>query len=407
VAHPLKPAQPGRRAWLICLLVVLLLHMVVLTFMHRALQPPSLLARMAPPMYTRTIQPVAPVAVAQADVPAAPPVATNRPTAQIRSKPLQQPARKPAQRRAQAHGDGMGDASTAAAPFPRASDVADAVSAPPMHTASDSASSEPLTAAASAPEESASTPVADHAPAKSADPTAAASMAIAAASAPSSTASSPRAAFLASWPGDTRLNYRLGGNYRGELHGDGRVLWQRVGTRYQASVELSAGLLGSLTFSSQGEITQLGLHPEVYEENLRGRRRGVRLGEDIQLQRGQRVPRPAAVQDTASQFVELGHRFATGQIELAPGTQVRFTLARPGGVDDWIYDVVGLEKLHLPQLGEVDAWHLKPRRLDKPRGPYSAEIWFAPTLQYLPVRIRLTQSEDTYVELTVDTIEQQ
>ena len=188
-----------------------------------------------------------------------------------------------------------------------------------------------------------------------------ASAPLAAAPAPAEVASAPASApvaaappaFLASWPGDTRLSYKLGGNYRGELHGDARVLWQRDGTRYHTAVELNAGLLVSLSFTSQGEITAEGLVPEVYEETLRGRRRGVRIGADVRLNDGTRVARPAAVQDTASQFVELGHRFSTGAVRLEPGAQVRFSMARPGGVDDWTYDVVGEEVLHLPRLGAV------------------------------------------------------
>ena len=53
------------------------------------------------------------------------------------------------------------------------------------------------------------------------------------------------------------------------------MLWQREGTRYHTAVEMSAGLLASLSFTSQGDITANGLKPEVYEENVRGRRRGV------------------------------------------------------------------------------------------------------------------------------------
>ena len=233
-----------------------------------------------------------------------------------------------------------------------------------------------------------------------------ASAAAAPASAPASAASAAEPAFLASWPSDTRLSYKLGGNYRGELHGDARVLWQREGTRYHTAVEMSAGLLASLSFTSQGDITAGGLRPEVYEENVRGRRRSVRLGEDVRLNNGTRVPRPDAVQDTASQFVELGHRFATGQVQLVPGAQVNFSMARPGGIDDWTYDVIGEEVLHLPRLGAVTTYHLKPRPLSKPRGPYTAEIWYAPSLQYLPVRIRITQGPDTYIDLMVDSIEQ-
>ncbi|HRN77002.1 DUF3108 domain-containing protein, partial [Ottowia sp.] len=116
--------------------------------------------------------------------------------------------------------------------------------------------------------------------------------------------------------------------------------------------------------------------------------------------------RPASVQDTASQFVELGHRFSSGQVKLEPGAQVHFSMARPGGIDDWVYDVISEETLHLPRLGPVQALHLKPRPLAKPRGPITAEIWYAPSLQYLPVRIRINQGPDTYIDLIVETVEQ-
>ena len=246
--------------------------------------------------------------------------------------------------------------------------------------------------------------------AEPAGPVDAASAALAAASAPAPTqaaASAAAPAYLAQWPADTRLTYRLGGNYRGELHGSAQVLWQREGTRYQASVQIDLGLLLSMRFTSQGEITEQGLAPEVYEEQVRQRRRGVRIGEDVRLNNGERVPRPQDVQDTASQFVEMGHRFATDPAALQAGSEIRLWLARPGGVDQWTYDVVGEDTLHLPRVGAVPAYHLKPRPLDKPRGPISAEIWIAPTLQYLPVRIRLTQGPDTYMDLMVETIEQQ
>lgn len=220
-------------------------------------------------------------------------------------------------------------------------------------------------------------------------------------------ASAPAPGWLDSWPRDTRLRYSLSGNYRGELHGSAEVLWQREGSRYQAIVQLDVGLLLNSRFTSQGLITAQGLRPEVYEEQVRQRRRGVRLdGDSVQLHKGERVPRPPDVQDTASQFVELGHRFATGQITLAPGKHIDFWLARPNHVQAWTYDVIAEETLHLPRLGPVQAFHLKPRPLERPGGSVSAEIWFAPSLQYLPVRIRLSQGEDTHMDLIVQTVEQ-
>jgi hypothetical protein len=64
--------------------------------------------------------------------------------------------------------------------------------------------------------------------------------------------------------------------------------------------------------------------------------------------------------------------------------------------------VLAEERLYTP-AGALDAFHLKPRRAaQRPRGELSAEAWFAPTLQYLPVRIRIQQDADTFVDLLLD-----
>ena len=386
-AHLARPLKP-RRALAVTTVLVLLLHALALALLSSLLRPPSLLKTMATPFYTRSIAPEVPAVVAAAPAPME--IKPNRPTALIR------PARAATKNKAKTNPKPSQGATEApdVAPEPATEPPEVTAQAPdtPASAASPAVANDQTTAAAVA-EASAAPPAAEPVAAASAAP---------AASAPSA----GDAPFLASWPSDTRLTYKLGGNYRGELHGSARVLWQREGTRYHTAVEMSAGLLASLSFTSQGDITEGGLKPEVYEENVRGRRRGVRLGEDVRLNNGERIARPEAVQDTASQFVELGHRFSTGQVKLVPGAQVNFSMARPGGIDEWTYDVIGEETLHLPRLGPVPTLHLKPRPLSKPRGPISAEIWYAPSLQYLPVRIRITQGNDNYIDLMVDTIEQ-
>ncbi|MEZ5607459.1 MAG: DUF3108 domain-containing protein [Burkholderiaceae bacterium] len=385
--HPAPRGRHDRRALAIVAALVLLAHLLALSWLRGLLQPPSLLAQVVAPLYTRTITVQAPAAPPAPAEPIAQKSVPNRPTALIHRAPAaikNKASKSPTQ--------------PASAPRPAAAPEPEPVPPAPDESADTSAfdapPATPTQAEAEAETEAAST----------------ASPAQASASAPApadATASAAEPAFLAHWPADTRLAYTLGGNYRGELHGSAQVLWQHTGTRYQAAVQLDVGILLSMRFTSQGEITAQGLAPEVYEEQVRQRRRGVRIGDTVRLDNGQTVPRPEGVQDTASQFVELAHRFATGQIAPAPGASIRLWLARPGGVDEWTYDVVGEDTLHLPRLGAVAALHLKPRRIDKPRGPISAEIWFAPTLQYLPVRIRLTQGPDTYMDLMVETIEQQ
>ena len=112
------------------------------------------------------------------------------------------------------------------------------------------------------------------------------------------------------------------------------------------------------------------------------------------------------MQDTASQFVDLSHRFATGQAKLEVGSSISFWMARPGGVDYWTYDVVGKDMIQTPKLGLVETFRVKPRPIENPRGNYNAEIWFAPSLQYLPVRIRITSGDEANVDLVVEEIEQ-
>ena len=206
------------------------------------------------------------------------------------------------------------------------------------------------------------------------------------------------------WPIDTRLTYRVGGYYRGELHGTARVEWLRDGDRYQTRIDIDLGLV-SMVMTSQGQVSAKELLPSAYEESRVGKRRSVTIQEKIVLSDGTLVPRPDGVQDTASQFVELSHRFASGTVPLEVGRSVSLWMARPGGVDFWTYEVTHKESLQTPRLGAVEAFHLKPRPIANPRGNITAEMWFAPTLQYLPVRLLVT-SGDATLELSIDKIEQ-
>ncbi|MET4579161.1 DUF3108 domain-containing protein [Ottowia thiooxydans] len=370
--------------------VALALHVVALAWLTNLLQPPSVLKEVSEPFYTRTITPQPPEPPPTTTVSAPPP---PKPSVRVASaKPGKVPTAKPPQTPASA---------------PLQETAPDTLAAEPAEDKpTDLAAQEP----AATPGETASAPALAQAPSNSAsDPAsqvAGTEGSPAPAPVPSASASDTPPAFLATWPANTRLRYSLGGNFRGELHGNAQVRWQREGTRYQAVVQLDLGILMSSRFTSQGEITERGLRPELYEEQVRSKRRGVRIGEDIRLDNGERVPRPEEIQDAASQFLELGHRFSTGQVQLKPGSQINFWLARPGGVDEWTYDVVGEDTVQLPGLGPTPAFHLKPRPLAKPRSSVSAEIWFAPSLQYLPVRIRLTSGPDTYVDLMVETVEQ-
>ena len=200
------------------------------------------------------------------------------------------------------------------------------------------------------------------------------------------------------------------GNVRGEVHGDAQVEWVRQGEHYQVHLEVTVGLpiapLVTRRMSSDGELTEQGLFPRRYDEDtklmFRERRRVTMLFEPeaIVMPDGQRLRRWAGVQDTASQFVQLSWLFSTRPELLRTGNTIDFALALPKNVDRWVYDVLGEEPV-ATHFGAVDAFHLKPRRVSRPGGDLVAEIWFAPTLRYLPARIRIEQDADTFIDLVL------
>lgn len=233
---------------------------------------------------------------------------------------------------------------------------------------------------------------------------------------PEAPAAAASAARPFEWPPSTRLSYTLTGNYQGPVHGEARVEWLRRGGRYQVHLDVSIG--PSLTpfvtrrMSSDGELTDDGLRPLRYEETTKTPLRNPRIAmvalepQRVLLANGKEAERPPGVQDTASQFVQLTWLFTTQPQRLKVGESVAFPLALPRRMDRWVYDVHAEEMLDTP-AGRVPTFHLKPRRESRRDGELLVDTWIAPTLQYLPVRIRIEQDEQTWADLLIDRLPQQ
>jgi hypothetical protein len=257
------------------------------------------------------------------------------------------------------------------------------------------------------------------APAASELPPRAVAQADAAAAAAPAPASAPATPPAFEWPPSTRLSYLLTGNYRGPVEGQAQVEWRLAGQRYQVALDLGIGPpmapLVRRQLLSDGWVTEAGLEPRRYDEEthvvLRAPRRlTITLdAERIVLPSGRQLPRPAGVQDSASQFVQMTWLFTMQPARLTPGQRLELPLALPRHVQVWAYEVTGSERLHTP-FGELDAVHVRPHPPPRAEGrglDLSAEFWVAPSLQYLPVRILIRQDEETYVDLMLRRLPQQ
>ncbi len=211
------------------------------------------------------------------------------------------------------------------------------------------------------------------------------------------------------WPASTRLTYRLTGYFRGDVEGDAQVEWVRTGPRYQVHLDFSVGPsiapLYTRRMTSDGEITATGLSPRRFDQDtkivFRDRQRLTLLfdADGIVLANGERRPPLAGAQDMASQFVQLSYLFTTRPELLRSGNSIDMPLAFPRKVERWVYDVLAPQTLSTP-VGELATFHLKPRREGGAvAGDLVMETWFAPSLRYLPVRIRIEQSAEVYFDL--------
>jgi hypothetical protein len=238
------------------------------------------------------------------------------------------------------------------------------------------------------------------APASAASPLEAAPLAAAPLSAaPVSASASQVAAF--EWPPSTRLSYILQGHVNGPVDGTAQVEWLRTGQRYQVRFDVLAATFFSRRSVSDGELTARGLEPRQFHGEQRFMFKSRRWTQQFEAERitlsdGPEQPTAPGVQDEASQFVQLTWLFTTQPSLLQVGRSIEIPLMINRRLDRWVYDVIERETLRL-SFGEVPTFHVKPRRV-RP-GALAVEMWFAPSLQYLPVRILVRQDETNHMDL--------
>ncbi|MFW9615120.1 DUF3108 domain-containing protein [Aquabacterium sp.] len=276
---------------------------------------------------------------------------------------------------------------------------------------------------ASAPDESASAPQlaeAASAPASAAQDVAqAASTPTPAASVPAAFASASQAkpatpVFV--WPKATKVSFSLEGYYRGPIYGQASVEWIRQDKRYQVHVDASLGPsfapIGSWRLTSEGEIRPDGLYPQRYEHVNRllistsAPRMVQLLDDEVIMEKGKRAPRAKGVQDPASQLIQLAYRFILNPDLLTTGKTIEIPLVNLKLAEMLAYDVVGEEILNTP-IGQIPTIHIKPRRPESAdAGSLPADIWVAPGLQYLPVRILVRLDEKTFMDMKLKSAPQ-
>ena len=161
---------------------------------------------------------------------------------------------------------------------------------------------------------------------------------------------------------------------------------------------VSAFLIGSRSLSSVGDITVDGLAPKRFADKFRSE-----LAAHFQADKGKitfsantpDAPWKRGVQDRLSVFFQMASLLAGHPEGFPPGTKIPIYTAGQRDVDTWTFRVANQEDLSLP-YGAMKA--IKLTRDPRQEFDQRVEVWFSPSLNYWPVRIKITQNSGDYID---------
>lgn len=200
-------------------------------------------------------------------------------------------------------------------------------------------------------------------------------------------------------PASTQLAYGVTGNIKGINYSARSTLeWTHADGQYRARMEVRIPLLGSRVQTSTGQVEASGLRPDRFSDKSRSERaahfdhaqQNIRFSNN----RPDAALEPGA-QDRLSLFMQLAGLLNARPAAYPAGQTISLQVAGTSDAEIWRFRVEEEAMLELP------AGVLRARRLVRePRQPRDSliDIWLAPDLAYLPVRIRITQDNGDRID---------
>ncbi|VTU13285.1 hypothetical protein SRS16CHR_00513 [Variovorax sp. SRS16] len=401
LAAPALPAapRPPRRGIAALTVAVVLVHLVLLGLTPAAVGPrPSPLANK---FITRTIVIGPPAAAAPAPAATAGAEARPSPPRPARPRPAARPrAPAPAPAPSPAPQPSPRPDSVATPDIPLEQLIAQANAAVAAEQAASAA--EPAASAAATPAVAAASGPAAVSGAKGASGSASASAATASGDA-SGNVAGPVALRI---PGSVKLAFAVTGQQgTSPMQGVfGELTWLQDGQQYDARLSLTFLFRTIRTQHSAGMIGPTGIEPARFSETRKTEVAShfVRdQGTIVFSSNTPSVPLMAGAQDRLSIVMQLGALLAGDPAHYPQGAVIAIQTVGPRDADIWTFNVEGEEKLSLP------AGDYTVRKLTRnPRKPFDdkVELWVAPELGYLPVRIKQTQANGDFADLQLREI---
>ena len=215
-------------------------------------------------------------------------------------------------------------------------------------------------------------------------------------------------------PGSARLQYKVVGTSKGlNYFANAELDWNNAGSSYDATMKVSALFIGSRSMTSTGSVTPTGLAPTRFADKYKSE-----LAAHFDPGGGKvtfsantpDMPWMDGAQDRVSVFLQLGGMLAAGPGGSATsgtpagfgvGSSITLYTVGPRDADTWTFLVEAAEQLSLPN---GDMATLKLTRKPKREYDQKVEVWYAPSLGFLPVRNRITQANGDFVDQQLTSV---
>jgi hypothetical protein len=194
-------------------------------------------------------------------------------------------------------------------------------------------------------------------------------------------------------PTSTQLDYAVTGRIKGiAYNAEGRLDWTQADGRYSARMEMKVFLLGSRVQTSTGRVGPGGLSPERFADKSRSEKAAHFDAEQNRIRFSNNAPEAVLLpgaQDRLSLFLQIAGLLQARPQAYTSGQTIEMQVAGTGDADIWRFKIGDESTLVLP-AGEMRVRQLV--RLPRKEFDSTVEMWLAPDLQHLPVRLRVTQA---------------
>lgn len=202
-------------------------------------------------------------------------------------------------------------------------------------------------------------------------------------------------------PPAVRLSYDLEGVISTPYTGSAELLWQREGSGYTSQLLIRKFGLNLQTWASTGTVGAQGLVPQRFVSKRLGKEEvsahfGKPPGKISFSANTPEAALEAGAQDQLSVFMQLASLLGGEPQQWVAGKSVAFQAVGDRYAERWSFKASALEPIKVPG-GTFPA--IKLTHEPTAERSQKLELWYVPSVGYLPLRIRITESNGDFLDL--------